>query len=155
MDQSAFVKRLYAILAVGACVLMALVLVLMKGGLSQQGFAVSVLIWWIAMFAAVFPLIRSRQRSAEETRKKEVDGGVPADAIDREQCVRTIRSLKKLIAVFAVFLGYGLLATRGGPLLPRAVGAAVDVFFLAAFVHSLIRAQKRLKELPPDPATGA
>jgi hypothetical protein len=76
MDQSAFVKRLYAIVAVGACGLMALVLVFMKGGLSPQGFAWAVLIWSIAMFATVFALVRSRQRSAEDIRKKRLVGEI-------------------------------------------------------------------------------
>lgn len=102
------------------------------------------------MFAAVFFLIRSRQRSAEDIRRKQIASGVPAEAIDREQYLRAIRSLKKLIAVFAVFLACGLLVSWGEPLMPRAIGASVDVFFLAAFVYSLMRAQKRLKRLPPE-----
>jgi hypothetical protein len=145
MDQSAFRKRLYAIVAGGACGLMILVWIFIKGGLSPRGFGMAVLILWIAMFAAAFSLIRSRQRSAEDIRRKQIASGVPAEALDRERCVRSIRSLKRLIAMFATFLGYGLLATWDEPLLPRAAGAAVDVFFLAAFVRVLIRSQKTLK----------
>jgi hypothetical protein len=154
MDQSTFLKRLYAIVAGSACVLMVLVWVFIKGGLSPRGFSVAALIWWVAMFASLFTLIRSRQRSAEDIRKKQIASGVPTEALDRERCVRSIRSLKRLIAVFAVFLGYGMLATRGEPLLPPAVGATVDVFFLAVCLHALMRSQERLKGLPADRAIG-
>lgn len=153
MNQSAYLKRFYSIIGAGACVLLGLVWVFIKGGFSPRGFGVTVLIWWIAMFAMLFTLIRSRQRSAEETRRKQIANGVPAEAVDRDQCVRNIRSMKKLIGVFAVLLVYGLLSTQGDPLMPRAIGAAVDVFFLAAFLHSILRSQKRLKELPANPAT--
>jgi predicted secreted protein len=147
MDQSAFPKRLYAIVGGGACALLILVWVFVKDGLSPRGFAVTVLIWWIAMFAVIFQLIRNRQRSAEDIRKKQVASGVSPEALDRDQCVRNIRNMKRLIAMFAIFLGYGMLATQGEPLLPRAVGAGVDVFFLAAFINSLIQSQKQLKAL--------
>jgi hypothetical protein len=116
MDQSAFQKRFYAVVGGGACVLLILVWVFIKSGLSPRGFAVAALVWWIAMFASLFPLIRSRQRTAE------------TETLDRDRCVRNIRNMKRLIAVFAVLLGYGVLTTQGEPLLPRAVGAAVDVF---------------------------
>ena len=154
MDQSAFQRRLYAIVSGGACVLMVLVWVFIKGGLTPRELATAVLMYWIVMFAFVFRLIRLRQRSAEDVRKKQITSGVPIEALDRERCVRSIRSLKRLIAAFAVFLGYGLLATWGGPLLPRAVGATVDVVILAACVHALIRAQKQLTGLPAERATG-
>ena len=154
MDQSAFQKRLYTIVAGGACVLMILVWVFIKNGLSPRGFAVAALIFWIAIFACVFSLIRSRQRSAEDVRRKQIASGVPAEALDRERCVKSIRSLKRLIAMFAVFLGLGILSTWGEPLLPRAAGAAVDVFFLAGFVHALMRSQKTLKRLPADSPSG-
>jgi hypothetical protein len=78
---------------------------------------------------------------------------VPA-ALGRDQCVRSIRSLKRFIAMYAIFLACGILATQGGPLLPRAVGATIDILILAACAQSLVRLQKRLKQLPADPARG-
>ena len=153
MDKSAFLKRVYAIVGASACVLMVLAWVFVDGGLSPRGFTMAALIWWIAMFAALFRLIRSRQRSAEGIRRKQIASGVPAASLDRDRCVRNIRSMKRLIVGFAVLLGYGLLTTQGQPLLPRAVGAAVDVFFLAACAQSLMRSQKKLKELPAVRAT--
>jgi len=153
MDQSAFQRRFFAIVTGGACVLMVLVWVFIKGGLTPRELAAAVLMYWIVMFTFVFRLIRARQRSAEDIRKKQIANGVPIQALDRERCVRSIRSLKRLIAAFAVFLAYGLVATWGGPLLPRAVGATVDVVILAACVHALIRAQKQLRGLAAERAT--
>ncbi|MGC2502067.1 MAG: hypothetical protein WA419_17845 [Silvibacterium sp.] len=126
--------------------------VFVKSGLSPRGFAAAGLIWWIAMFASLFGLIRSRQRSAEDVRRNKIASGVPTEALDRDRCIKNIRSMKRLIAVFAVLLGYGVLATQGDPLLPRAVGASVDIFCLTACVHSLMQSKKRLKELPTDRA---
>lgn len=142
MDQSAFQKRLYAVVGGGACVLLILVWVFVKGGLSPRGLAVAGLVYWIAMFAILVPLIRSRQRTAE------------TEVLDRDRCVRNIRNMKRSIVLFAVFLVYGMLTTQGEPLLPRAVGAAFDVCILAACVHSLIRWQKRLKGLLTERETG-
>ncbi len=155
MDHSAYMKRFYAIVCGGAGVLLVLVWGLIKSGLSPLGFAVAVLIWWIAMFAAIFVLIRSRQRGAKDLREKQISDGVSTDALDRDRCVKNIRSMKRLIAAFAVFLGYGLLSTQGKPLLPRLVGAAVDVFILAVCAQLLFRSRKRLQELDADCAGGA
>ncbi len=152
MDQSAFQKRLYAIVGGGACGLLILVWVFVRGGLSPRGLAVAALIWWIAMFAVLFPVIRNWQRSAEDNRNKAIARGVAPEAIDRDQCVKNIRSMKRLIAMFAIFLGYGMLTTQGEPLLPRVVGAGVDVLLLTGLISSLIRSQKKLKALPPDRA---
>jgi len=152
MDHSAYIKRFYAIVCVGAGVLLALVWVLLKSGLSPRGFAVAVLMWWVAMFASIFVLLRSRQRGAKDFRDKQISDGVSTAALDRDQCVKNIRSMKRLIAMFAVFLGYGLLSTQGMPVLPRIVGAAVDVFILAVCAQLLFRSRKRLQEL--DAGTG-
>jgi hypothetical protein len=137
MDHSAYLKRFYAIVCGGAGVLLILVLGFIKSGLSPRGFAVAVLIWWIAMFASLFVLIRSRQRGAEAFRRQQLSDGISTDALDRDRCVKNIRSMKRLIAAFAVFLGYGLLSTQGQPLLPRLVGAAVDVFIFCPLPAAL------------------
>ena len=147
MNKAAFTKRFYAIAGAGACVLLILVWAFINGGLSPRGFAVAGLFCSIAMFAAFFSLIRSRQRSDEDIRRKQIASGVSTEAVDQDRCVKNIRSMKRLIAVFAVLLGYGLLTTQGSPLLPRFAGAAFDVFILAACIHSLMRSQKKLKEI--------
>jgi len=153
MDKTAFLKRFYVIVGGGACVLLSVVWMFIRGGLSSRGFAVAVLIWWTAMFASIYPLLRSRQKSSEDSRTKQIASGIPAEEIDRERCVKNIRSMKRLIALFAVLLGYGILTTHDDPLLPRATGAAIDLFLLAAFIHSFMRSQKRLKEITANGAT--
>jgi hypothetical protein len=153
MDQSTYLKRFYSIVGIGACVLIVLVWVFMKGGLSPRGFVLAILIWWIIMFASFFSLIRLRQRSVGDIRRRQIAGGVPEERVDQDRCVSNIRSMKRLIVAFAVLFGYGMLATRGDPPLPRVVGATVDTLFLAVCVHSLIRSKKRLKVLRADSAT--
>jgi hypothetical protein len=152
MDQSSFQKHFLAIAGCGAGVLLVLVWVFIKGDLSSRGFAVAVLIWWIAMFAVFFQFIRSRQRAAEDAERKQIASGVPPEEVDRDRCIRNIRSMKRLIAVFAILLGYGLVSSQGAPPLSRTMGAAVDVLLVAVCVHSLVRSQKRLKGLPADRA---
>lgn len=147
MDQSTYMKRFYSIVCAGACVLLILVWLFVKHGLSARGFGVAALVWWIAMFAMIFGLTRARQRSASDFRRQQIAQGASADALDRDRCVKNIRSMKRLIAAFAIFLGYGLLTTRGQPLLPRLVGAMVDVVILGACAHTLFRSKKRLQEL--------
>lgn len=149
MDHSEriFRKQIYTIAGCGAGLLLALVWVYIKGGLSPRGFGVACLIWSIAMFASLFSVVRSRQRSAEGIRRKQVDDGIPAYKLDRDRCIKNIRSMKGLIAMFAVFFGYGMLSTQGKPLLPRAVGATVDLAILSSCVLSLFRSQKKLREL--------
>ena len=67
MSQSAFQKRLYTVVAGGAFVLMIPVWVFVKGGLSPRGFALAVLLWWIAMFRCpAWPPRSGSHRSACE-----------------------------------------------------------------------------------------
>ena len=84
--------------------------------------------------------------------KQQLAQGASADAIDRDRCVKNIRSMKGLIAAFTIFLGYGLITTQGQPWLPRLVGATFDVFILAVCVQVLYRSKKRLQELDADSA---
>jgi predicted secreted protein len=153
MDQSAFRKRLFVIAGGGACVLLVLVWLFIKHNLSARGFGVAGLIWWVAMFAVLYRFIRSQQRVAEDIRRNQIASGVPPQAIDRDRCITNIRGMKRLIAVFAVFLGFGLFSTQGEAVMPRTIGATVDVFFLAVCVQSLMRSQKKLKGLPADGAS--
>jgi hypothetical protein len=153
MDKSAFLKRFYATAGGGACVLLLMVWIFVKGGLSPRGFAVAGLIWSITMFAVFFSLIRLWQRSVEDFRREQIASGVPTEAIDQDRCVKNIRAMKKLIAAFSVLLGYGVLTTQGGPLLPRSVGAAFNLLILVFCILSLMRSQRKLKEIDAGTAT--
>lgn len=155
MDNSTFLKRFYAIAGVGAGVLLVLVWVFINGGLSLRGFAVAALIWWIAGFTAIFFLISSRQMQAEQIRRNQIASGVPSETIDQDRCVKNIRSMKRIIVVFAVLLGYGLLTSQGTSLLPRAAGAVFDVFLISVCVLSLMRSRRRLKEIAANSAKGS
>jgi hypothetical protein len=146
MEHRAYLKRFYGIAICGICVLLVMVWLLIQRDLSRQGFAVVVSIWWIAMFAAFFILIRSRQRSAEALRRQQIANGVSVDIVDRDRCQKNIRSTKWLIVAFGVLLAYGLLTTHGKPLLPRLVGAAVDLAIIAVCAHTLSRSKKRLQQ---------
>lgn len=149
MDQPEkdFRKRLFAVAGCYSAVVMILAWGFIKGVFSVRGFAIVALILAIVMYAAFFLVIRSYQRKRKEFRLQQIASGVPAELLDRDRCIKNIRSLKRFIALFAVLLIYGILATRGGPLLGRTAGVGFDVFILVACVISLVRSQKWLKEL--------
>ena len=157
MDQSerAFRKRFYAIVGCGTGVLLVLTWLLIKGIPSPRGFGVAGLIWWIVMFSAIVLLIRASQRLAEELRREQIAKGIPTQTLDRDRCVKSIRSLKGLAALFAALLIYGTFATQGGPLVPRAAGAGFDIFIMTGWVYSIARLPGRLKGLLAGSATAS
>lgn len=149
MDQPEkdFRKRFYVAAGCYSVAEMILVWGFIKGVLSIRGIAIVTLILAIAMYAAIFLVIRAHQRETKEFRLKQIASGVPAESLDRDRCIKSIRSLKRIIAFFAVLLIYGIVATRGGPLLARMAGLGFDVFVLVPCVILLIRSRKKLKEL--------
>lgn len=154
MDERTFRKRLYAIVGCITAWLIAMVLLFVKGVLSPREFGVAGLIMWVGGFAAFYALIKSRQRADKDLRAKQIASGVPAEAIDRDRYIKNIRAMKRLIALFVVLFIYGTLESRGAPLLPRAAGASVDLLILAGCARSLIRSQRRLKELSAEGTAG-
>ena len=70
----------------------------------------------------------------------------PIDARAREDIKRRIRHYKIIIVVLPLVLLYGLYETRGGPLLPRLTGAAVNLLFTCAFILALRAQQGKLKK---------
>jgi hypothetical protein len=153
MEQPAFKKRLYAIAGGGAFLLLVLVWFFIKGGLSQRGFALGIIVVWVAMFLSLYGLITSWRRSAQDERKKQIASGIPAEVLDRDQAVRTIRSMKRLIAIFVCLLGLQLLETQGKPLLARTGALAFHLVVLASCVHSLVRSRKKLQSLDANLST--
>ena len=152
-------KRFYALAGGGACLLFAAVWARIMRALSPREFEGAVLIVWTAMFISIFLLIRSWQRSAAADRNAQIASGVPAEVIDGEKCLRNVRSMKRLIVIFAVILAYGLLSTLGEPWLPRLVGSGFDLSVLALCFSSLMRSQRKLKSIQAqrsaEPLSGA
>jgi preprotein translocase subunit YajC len=147
MDESTFRRRFYMRAGAGALLLLIPVWAFVRGALSSREFSVAALAIWIVMFAAFFTLARSRQQSAEESRRQQIEAGTPVEAIERDRCLKNIRIMKRLIVMHAAFLIYGEVATQGDPLLPRVVGTAFVAFLLVTYVRSLRRSQKKLKQL--------
>jgi hypothetical protein len=63
------------------------------------------------------------------------------DPTTRDRRLRIIRILKVCVLIMPLVLIYGLWETRGGPLLPRIAGAAMNLCFTALFIV-VIRMQK-------------
>ncbi len=150
MDRMGFVKRFYGVAAGGGFVLFVLGWVFIRHDVTLREFAIAVLIWWVVMFVFLFRLIRSRQRSDQENRKTQIASGVPTKTLDREQCVRNIRIMKRLAFVFAILFACVLLPTQGDALLPRLAGASFDLALLVGCLVSLTRSRKKLRAFEPD-----
>ena len=58
---------------------------------------------------------------------------------------KSIRKLRIASIVFAVLLINGYFATRHDPLLPRLVGAAINIAFITLFLQTIRKLQRRLK----------
>ena len=147
--ESTFRKRFLALVVCGALVLFALAWAMVKGVLSYRGFAITALAWWIAMFAAILLLIQSNRKRMAEYRRQQISQGVSAQAFDRERSLRAIRSFKALIAAMVLGLIFELLQSRNQALLPRLIGAAVNLSITALLVYVVLRMQRKLKQ-PPD-----
>jgi hypothetical protein len=82
-------------------------------------------------------------------RERRVIEGLPENTIDapaREDIKRRIRQYTITIVVLPLILLYGLYETRGGPLLPRLTGAAVNLLFTFAFILALRAQRGKLKK---------
>jgi hypothetical protein len=102
-------RRFYTVVACGLCVLFAMTWLFVKGALTPIVLAAAGFFFMVAMFVALMSVIISFQRSAREFRKEQIAKGISADLLDKEQCIKTIRTMKRLIALFALFLVYGFL----------------------------------------------
>jgi len=146
--ERAFRKRFLVLAGGGACVLMALAWGLVKGVFSRHDFALAGTIWWIVMFAAFYFLVRSHHVKMKEFRWQQITSGVPGQMIERDHCIRNIRTMKTFIVLFSILLLYGVVVSQGDSLRLRLAGAGLDVFILAACVWSLVRSQRKLRDIP-------
>lgn len=143
-----FRKRFLVLAGAGACVLMILAWGLVKGVISSQEFARAGTTWWIVMFLAFYFLVRSHHGKLKEFHRQQIISGVPGQMIERDHCIKNIRTMKTFIVLFSILLVYGAVVSQGVSLLPRLAGAGLDVFVLAACVWSLVRWQRKLRDIP-------
>lgn len=147
MDQATFRKRFLILIACSTGVLLLLAWAFASGAMSMRAFAVAALLWWIASFAAMFPLIRARQRANIQVRQQQIASGVPVDTLDRDRCVSNIRSQKKLSLIFGASLGFILLTPQGdSPVLSVLVVVTLTLALFASLI-SLLQSQRKLKKL--------
>lgn len=107
----------------------------------EMGYASAVVCF---MAVVVLTLLLSRTSSEVHTAMELAQNGV--DSAARKKTLKAIRHCKIVIAVMSVGLAYGLWLTKSDPLLPRLVGAAINVAITGAFIVAL-RAQKaKLRE---------
>lgn len=138
-------RRFYTVVIIGVLFVVAWLFV--KGVLTPLGLAAAGMIYMASMFVALLLVTLSFQRSAREFRGEQIAKGISAESFDRERYVKSIRSLKRLIVLFAVLFVWGVFATQGDPLMTRVGGLGIDGLFLSSFVYSLIRLRKKLKGL--------
>ena len=97
-------------------------------------------------FTAIIILILLLDKTAKEARS----GTQPAETGDgptaRKKILRSIRTCKGAIAAMLVIFFYGLWSTRSGPLLPRIVGAVINLTITSALVIALKAQKAKLKQ---------
>jgi hypothetical protein len=86
-----------------------------------------------------------RYRRAE-TREGSLDNNPPLTG-DSARIDRATKTLRITVAVMPILLLSGLWVTRGQPLLPRLVGAAINLLITAYFVFLLRRTKKSQSRL--------
>jgi hypothetical protein len=135
--------RFFALVFGGALVVILVALAYCSGLLSPRVLGLVLIAYAACVGVAVFVILRSARA------KFQVSTGESAEIADdatRGKFRKRIRNLKFGVAVFALVFVYALWETRGGPWLPRLVGATINLLFQAAMIHSIRRMQKLLKQ---------
>jgi hypothetical protein len=145
--RKAFQRQFLLIAACCVIVLSALTWASTRGILPPRGFAILALIVAAATFAAFYARLRWFQRACSEYRRSQISLGVDAASFDREQCLKGIRALRKVIAFLVVALIIGLCFSKGKPLGPTLAGMTIDLLITGTYVHSLLRLRKKLKAI--------
>jgi hypothetical protein len=110
-----------------------------RGFLSPRGLAIGLLALCIS--GGMWAMIIFR-KSAKELEVQPGSPGASIDAVTRKRRLLGIRVGKIAIVVLVLLLVLGLL--QGGPLLPRLVGAIVNVWIIAAIILVVVRLQRSL-----------
>jgi uncharacterized membrane protein len=124
-------------LSICFCVLMlSLAIASAAGTITPRLFALCAILLMLGLFISLTYQFRSSQT---------IKGNQDDNASSTEDWVQmslSARRLRTSIVVMLLLLLSGLWFTRGGPLLPRLVGAALNLFITAGFVFLLRRAKK-------------
>lgn len=110
-----------------------------RGFLSPRGLAIGLLALCISGGTWAMIILR---KTAKELEVQPGPPGSPIDAVTRKRRLLGIRVGKIAIVILMLFLVLGLL--QGGPLLPRLVGAIVNVWITAAIILVVVRLQRSL-----------
>jgi hypothetical protein len=116
---------------------------LLLGWLPPRGAAIAYLLSCLFAVAAMTIILN---RNLRERRAIEGLAENKIDAPAREDIKRRIRQYTITIVLLPLILLYGLYETRGGPLLPRLTGAAVNLLFTFAFILALRAQRGKLKK---------
>lgn len=109
------------------------------GVLPPRGFAAVILLICACLMTAILMLIRSLRNDVRKQRELLGASSPEFVAITSDRQARSIRSVKRMIAFFAIALVVGLWTTRKQPLGPRAVGAAFDLLIISYMVWVLLK----------------
>ena len=143
--ESAFRKRIVVICACGALALIALAVAQARGVLSLQIFALLAIGCWFGMFAFLLPAVRRFNRESAAQKRSRLAQGLPSES--PQELARSIRGLKRYIAVVAMLFPLLLWANRDQPRSSEIAGAAAWLLLVAILVRSLWRRQRQLKAL--------
>ena len=138
-------KRLFLVCVCGAIPLALLTWGSVQKVVSARTVAIVVLAWWVAMFVAIAVVVLAYQRAAAALRSSRIAQGLPP--VDRDECRKKIRSLKRWIAVAVVLLPVELWASSDQAPPARIEGALVLLILIALLVHALLRRRKELQAL--------
>jgi glucan phosphoethanolaminetransferase (alkaline phosphatase superfamily) len=128
-------KQLAATFACFFLFLLLLAFLFVRHAVSPRQFALALLGLMCAGSVLFFFIFKSARQFVNQDRS--------ADRVAAEVPAATLRRLKIFAVALPIILILGLWITRGQPLLPRAVGAAINLFFTFAIISVLRRAKRR------------
>ena len=114
-----------------------------KGALTTQTFTVLAILWWVVMFAFLFPATRRFNREVAARRRDRLDHGLSAESL--EERAKRVRSLKRYILIAVILFPLLLWANSDQPRSSEIAGAAVWLLLIGVLVRSLLRRQRELK----------
>lgn len=142
-----FSKRLIIAVLGLASALSTLTYLLVTHHISPRDFGIAALLLWVAMFVIVILLSRqfiALKKVSNDAVSRSSEGSF--DAKTRRRLERQVRMFRTWVILMPLILLYGLWETRGESLLPRLVGATINILMTAAFFRAMRNVQARLKQ---------